>query len=66
MRQTLNPEMAKVLKRLHYPLAVILGCVRWYSAYPLSLRHLEEMMDERVFFLITRRCTAGRSNCYQS
>ncbi len=38
---------AKVLKRLHYPLEVILLCVRWYSAYPLSLRHLEEMMAER-------------------
>ena len=22
-------------------------CVRWYVAYPLSLRHLEEMMAER-------------------
>jgi len=47
MRQTLNPEVAKVLKRLHFPLDVILRCVRWYSAYPLSLRHLEEMMAER-------------------
>ena len=47
MRQTLNPEVAKVLKRLHHPLDVILRCVRWYSAYPLSLRHLEEMMAER-------------------
>src|ERR1035437_1026340 len=47
MRQTLNPVLAKVLKRLHYPLNVILLCVRWYSAYPLSLRNLEEMMAER-------------------
>ena len=30
------------LKRLHYPLDVILMCVRWYVAYPLSLRHLEK------------------------
>jgi hypothetical protein len=44
---TLNPEVARVLKRLHYPLDVILTCVRWYMAYPLSLRHLEEMMAER-------------------
>jgi transposase-like protein len=36
-----------VLKRLHYPLDVILMCVRSYVAYPLSLRHLEEMMAER-------------------
>ena len=26
---------------------VMLVCVRWYAAYPLSLRHLEEMMAER-------------------
>src|SRR5450631_2457054 len=47
MRETLNPAVAKVLKRLHYPLDVILLCVRWYSAYALSLRNLEEMMAER-------------------
>jgi len=45
--ETLNPAVARVLKRLHYPLDVILTCVRWYVAYPLSLRHLEEMMAER-------------------
>ena len=39
--------VARVLKRLHYPLDVILTCVRWYVAYPLSLRHLEDMMAER-------------------
>ena len=22
-------------------------CIRWYAAYPLSFRHLEEMMEER-------------------
>ena len=26
---------------------MILTCVRWYVAYPLSLRHLEEMITER-------------------
>jgi transposase-like protein len=36
-----------VLTRLHYPRDVILTCVRWYVAYPLSLRNLEEMMAER-------------------
>ena len=45
--KTLNPAVARVLKRLHYPLDVILTCVRWYVAYPLSLRNLEEMMGER-------------------
>ncbi|MBB5470958.1 transposase-like protein [Paraburkholderia sp. CI2] len=48
-RETLPPGIAKVLKRLHYPLEVILLCVRWYVAYSLSLRNLEEMMAERGF-----------------
>jgi transposase-like protein len=47
MKQDLNSAVRKVLKRLHYPLDVILLCVRWYVAYPLSLRHLERMMAER-------------------
>jgi putative transposase len=45
--KTLGLCVARVLKRLHYPLEVMLTCVRWYVAYPLSLRHLEEMMAER-------------------
>jgi len=44
---TLNPAVARVLKRLHYPLDVILMCVRRYVAYPLSLRHIEKMVAER-------------------
>jgi transposase-like protein len=36
-----------VIKRMHYPLEVMLTCVRWYVSYPLSFRHLEEMMEER-------------------
>jgi len=47
MKQNLNPAVAKVLRRLHYRLDVILLCVRWYVAYPLSLRHLEQMMAGR-------------------
>ena len=39
--------MARVFKRLHYPLDVMLMCVRWYVAYGLSVRNLEEMMAER-------------------
>jgi hypothetical protein len=39
--------LRKVLKRLHYPLDVMLLCVRWHVAYPLSLRQLEEIMAER-------------------
>ena len=44
-------ELRKVLKRLHYPLEVMLVCAHWYAAYPLSLRHIEEMMQERGVFL---------------
>jgi putative transposase len=43
----LSPVVARVLKRLLYPLGVILTCMRRYVAYPLSLRRLEEMMVER-------------------
>ena len=31
-RKTLPAGIGKVLKRLHYPLDVILLCVRWYVA----------------------------------
>src|SRR6202795_1834240 len=48
-RKILPAGIEKVLKRLHYPLDVILLCVRWYVAYSLSLRNLEEMMAERGF-----------------
>jgi putative transposase len=44
-------ELRKVIQRLHYPLEVMLICVRWYAAYPLSLRHIEEMMQERGVFV---------------
>ena len=37
----------KAFKRLHYPVDIIAQCVRWYLAYALSLRDLEEMMAER-------------------
>ena len=29
------------------PKEVILMCIRWYAAYPLSYRHVEELMEER-------------------
>jgi putative transposase len=37
-------DLRKVLKRLHYPLEIMVMCVRLYAAYPLSLRQLEEMI----------------------
>jgi len=36
-----------VVKGMRFPIEVILVCIRWYAAYPLSFRHLEEMMEER-------------------
>ena len=49
-KSLVNSALRKVLKRLHYPLEVMLTCVKWYVAYPLSLRHIEEMMRERGVF----------------
>ena len=43
----MSPLIRVAIKRLHYALPIMLLCVRWYAAYPLSLRHLEEMMTER-------------------
>src|SRR5665647_2364481 len=38
-------------KGMRFPIDVILVCMRWYAAYPLSYRHLEEMMQERDVFV---------------
>ena len=47
-RQSLiDSTLNKVLQRFHYLLEIMLACVRWYVAYPLSLRHVEELMQER-------------------
>ena len=45
--QLISSTLRRVIKRLQFPLEVKLVCVRWYAAYPLSLRNLEEMMAER-------------------
>jgi putative transposase len=34
-------------KGAHFPQEIILMGVRWYVAYPLSTRHVEELMEER-------------------
>ena len=34
-------------KGRHFPKDIILMSVRWYVAYPLSYRNIEEMMAER-------------------
>ena len=39
--------MAVSFKGAHFPKDVMCTCVRWYVAYPLSPRHVEELMEER-------------------
>jgi transposase-like protein len=39
--------MAVSFKGAHFPQEIILTGVRWYVAYPLSTRHVEERMRER-------------------
>ena len=46
-KSKVNEATRKVSKRLHYPVEVMLMCVRWSAAYPLSLRQIEKMMVER-------------------
>ncbi|MGS0756974.1 IS6 family transposase, partial [Roseateles sp. GG27B] len=40
-RSPISAALRKVIQRFHYPLEVMMTCVRWYAAYPLSFRHLE-------------------------
>src|SRR5262245_6679859 len=40
-------DMAISFKGAHFPPEVILMGVRWYVAYPLSTRHVEELLEER-------------------
>lgn len=39
------------MKGMRFPKEVILLCIRWYAAYPLSYRNLEEMMQERGVYV---------------
>ena len=34
-------------KGAHFPQDIILMGIRWYLAYPLSYRHVEELLEER-------------------
>src|SRR2546425_787640 len=42
-----SATMAISFKGAHFPPDIILMGVRWYVAYPLSYRHVEELMEER-------------------
>jgi putative transposase len=50
-RTKMMEALRGVVQRMHYPLEVMLVCVRWYAAYPLSFRNIEEMMAERGVFV---------------
>jgi len=39
--------MTVSFKGAHFPQEIILMGVRWYVAYPLSYRHVEELLEER-------------------
>jgi putative transposase len=43
--------MAVSFKGAHFPEDIILTGVRWYVAYPLSTRHVEELMRERGVYV---------------
>ena len=51
-----------MFKGRHFDRSVILLCVRWYLAYNLSLRDLEEMMAERCLSVdsVKSRSAVGR------
>ena len=38
-------------KGMRFPIDVILVCIRWYAAYPLSYHHLEGMIEKRGMFV---------------
>jgi transposase-like protein len=48
--QWLERVMLK-MKGMRFPKEIILLCIRWYVAYPLNYRNLEEMMHERGVYV---------------
>jgi hypothetical protein len=53
-------------KGCHFLTDIILMCIRFYVAYPLSYRHVEELMAERgVPVLIMPQLIDGLLNIHQ-
>ena len=50
-RTKMMQALRRVVQRMHYPLEVMLVRGRWYAAYPLSFRNIEEMMTGRGVFV---------------
>jgi putative transposase len=46
-------------KGAHFAQDIMLTCVRWYLAYPLSDRHLEELIRNEAWRSITRPSTGA-------
>ena len=40
--QPISEALRAVFKRLHYPIDVMLTCVRWYVAYPVLSKYSNE------------------------
>ena len=58
--------MRAVIQRMHYPLDLMLVCVRWYAACRLSFRNIEEVMAERGVFVDHYTLHRwSRSKCFQ-
>ena len=47
-RTKMIEALRRAVQRMHYPSEVMFVCVRWYAAYLLSFRQIEEMVAERV------------------
>jgi putative transposase len=56
--------MAISLNGAHFAQVIILMGVGWYVAYPLSYRHVEELMEERGVQLDHGRCQVNRPCTY--
>jgi len=51
-----------VIKRPHFPLAVMLVCIHWYAADSLSQRNREEKMAERGVLVDHATVIAGHED----
>ena len=47
-RTKMLEALRRVVQRMHYPLEVMLVCVRWYAAYPLRACELFENQTRRL------------------
>ena len=50
-RTNMIEALRRAVQPMHYPLEVMLVCVRWHASCLLSFRNIEQMMTERGAFL---------------